>query len=90
MNEAVMRMLLSKYPIFDQEIFDRILLLTIYPTSENQEQQLPWLQENLHFFLRICSESLQHPASPTACQASHFIPSTSLASGSFCNYLRRG
>jgi hypothetical protein len=89
-QDSLLPNFLPKYPIFDEEIFDHILLLTINPAGENQQQQLPGLKENLHFFLRICCEILQHPASPTASQALYWTPPARVASGSFCNDLRHG
>jgi hypothetical protein len=53
------------------ESLDHVLLLAINPAGEHQHQQLPWLQERFHIFLRICSENQQHPASPIMGQASH-------------------
>ena len=80
---------MPKDPIFQEEIFDHILLLTIDPASEDQEQQLPGLQGHLHCFLRICSENLQNPAKPTRCQAS--VHATSLLGKQlYSNHLLHG
>jgi hypothetical protein len=80
---------LSKYPIFNREVFDHILLLTIDAAGENQKQQLPRLQDSLHFCLRIYSENLQHPASQIIRQASFSPSPTASANGSLNNGLPR-
>ena len=40
--------LLSENPVFCQKVIDSLLLSTIDPTGEDQEQELPWLQKGFH------------------------------------------
>jgi hypothetical protein len=47
-QDSVLSELLSEDPILRQEVFDGVLLSTIDPAGEDQEQQLPWLKLRLH------------------------------------------
>jgi hypothetical protein len=47
-QDALFAEILSKDPIFSQKVIDGLLLSTIDPPGEDQEQELPWLQKGLH------------------------------------------
>jgi len=38
----------SEYLIFSLQIVNNILLLAIYPACQDEEEQLPWLQNEVH------------------------------------------
>ena len=40
--------LLPEDPVFRQQVIDGLLLSIIDPTGEDQEEQLPWLQNEVH------------------------------------------
>ena len=79
--------LLLQHLIFDPQVLDRLLLLLADPARENDEQELPWMQNEEHGYTVGRGGLSKSPASPCCgCQSMNSIAATAVTTSDSSGY----